>query len=284
MVLEIGDLAAPQVPFFVYQDLTFDILLRVAAGENGRLPHFPGLTTDAIARRRDRQHRIYDKAAGVLVMSRWAASTLVDWSGLPPEKVHVVYPGRSVQSESHVERRGDASPRQRLLLVGKDFHTKGGDVVVAALGLLRRSHAADLTLTVAGPSSWPLPGPIPPGVNFIGRVPREAVANLYRTHDLLVMPSRLEGFGIVFVEALAHGLPCIGRNAFAMPEIIVPGEGGALVEGDDPDELAAAIVKVLSHDELYATCARRAPEVAARFTWARSAEAVLSAINSTMAS
>ncbi len=59
------------------------------------------------------------------------------------------------------------------------------------------------------------------------------------------MPSRFEAFGIAFIEALAHGVPVIGRSAFAMPEIIRPGKNGALVHTDDPAELASAIMAVL---------------------------------------
>lgn len=281
-VLEIQDLAIPSVPFFVLQDLTFDILLRVAGDYDNSVPHFPGLSRDAIRRRRDRQLQVYERSAGILVMSRWAASTLTDWSGVPAAKVHVVYPGRTAAGGVEPDLRADSPPRQRLLLIGKDFHTKGGDVVVAALDILRRHHDGGITLTVAGPATWPLPGPVPPGVTFLGRIPVDAVSRLYKTHDLLVMPSRMEGFGIVFVEALAHAVPCVGRRAFAMPEIIVPGENGDLVAGDDPEELAETVAGVLADDELYATCARQARDVATRFTWDASADQALAAMQTTL--
>lgn len=281
-VLEIQDLAVPKAPFFVLQDLTYDILLRLASEGDGSVPHFPGLTADAIRRRRDRQLRVYEKAAGVIVMSAWAARTLSEWSGVPAEKVHVVYPGRTVTGAPPHAVNPRPAPRRRLLLVGKDFHTKGGDVVVGALERLRRSGGAEVTLTVAGPTSWPVAGAVPPGVTFLGRVPTATVTELYRTHDLLVMPSRVEGFGIVFVEALAHGLPCVGRNAFAMPELIRPGRNGALVGGDDPDELAAAIAGTLADDGIYATCASEAAEVGRRFTWERSAQRVVEVVEATL--
>lgn len=281
-VLEIQDLAIPPAPFFVLQDLTYDILLRLAGERDGSVPHFPGLRPDAIRRRRDRQLEVYDRAAGILIMSRWAASTLTEWSGVAASKVHVVYPGRTAAGPPAGGPEKHERPRRRLLLVGKDFHTKGGDVVVAALDRLRRSTHPEVTLTVAGPAAWPLPGPVPAGVTFLGRVPAAAVTELYRSHHLLVMPSRVEGFGIVFVEALAHGLPCVGRNAFAMPEIITPGRNGALVDDDDPEALAGAIAGVLEDDDLYERCARDAGAVAERFTWARSAGQVLAAIDGTL--
>jgi glycosyltransferase involved in cell wall biosynthesis len=135
---------------------------------------------------------------------------------------------------------------------------------------------------VAGPDAWPLPGGIPDGVRFLGRLPAGRVAGLYDSHDLLVMPSRLEGFGIVFAEALARGLPCVGRSAFAMPEMIVPGRNGALVGGSNPAELADAVARVLADDTLYETCLTAADEVAAHFTWERAADDALAAVTRTL--
>jgi glycosyltransferase involved in cell wall biosynthesis len=108
-------------------------------------------------------------------------------------------------------------------------------------------------------------------VDFRGPVDRDEVDRLMDSHDLFVMPSRLEGFGIAFVEALSRGLPCIGRNAFAMPEIIRPGVGGALVASDDPHELAAVIARTLQDDDLYTRCAAEAAHTRAYYTWERAA-------------
>jgi len=276
-VLEMQDLAAPPVPFFLYQDLTFDILLRVL-DERRDVPHFPGLGRDDLLRRRDRQLAVYERAEGLLVMSRWAASTLVEWSGVPADKVHTVYPGRTVRSTRPLPDR--RAPRTgRLLLVGRDLHTKGADVVAAALAHLRHGGHPGARLTIAGPAAWTLPGAVPEAVTLLGPVAPEAVPELFDGHDLLVMPSRLEGFGIVFVEALARGLPCIGRRAFAMPELINPGRNGDLVDGDDPEALAAAIERVLADDDLYRSCAADAEAVALRFTWERAASEVLAAMD-----
>ena len=99
---------------------------------------------------------------------------------------------------------------------------------------------------------------------------------LYDTHDLFVMPSRLEGFGIVFAEALSRGL-AVRRdaNAFAMPEMIEPGRNGALVDSLDPVELASVVADTLADDDLYRECWARRKAVADHFTWERMAGDVL---------
>src|SRR5690606_2410134 len=211
-VLQIQDLAELDRPYFLYQDFSFDALLALL-DERGPLPS--GLTVaamrrDQLLRYRDRQRRIYERATGLIVMSRWLAERLTTLSDVPAEKIHVVNPGRSaLVADTPVPHRD--RPRRRLLLVGKGFEGKGGDLVVDALAVLRREYDPEITLTIAGPPSWPLPGGVPDGVRFLGSLPATEVARLYDGHDLLVMPSRLEGFGIVFAEALARGLPCIGR-------------------------------------------------------------------------
>ncbi|MEN3357060.1 MAG: hypothetical protein V7637_1042 [Mycobacteriales bacterium] len=286
-VLEIQDLAAFRgQPYLLYQDLSYDVLLERADAPGG-LTHFPSLSADAVRRLRDRQREIYARAAGVLAMSGWFADHLVRVSGVPADRVHVVHPGASAldsaraggpvgPSAAAVARRR-SGPRRRLLFVGKDFHTKAGEVVVAATALLRRDLDPELTLTVVGPSGWPLPGEVPPGVSYLGRLPVAEVARLYDEHDLFVLPSRFEGFGISFVEALAHGLPCVGRRAFAMPEIVTPGRNGDLVDGDDPTDLAARIAALLADDVLYERVADGAAGVVRHYSWGRAADDVVTA-------
>ena len=159
------------------------------------------------------------------------------------------------------------------MFVGTTFLVKGGDLLLAAFEILRRRHE-DATLTIIGPQAWPMAGLIPEGVQFMGRVGPEQLSQIYEQHDLLVVPSRLEGFGKVFVEALSHGLPCIGRRAFAMPDLIQPGINGDLVESDDPAELAARIEAVLGNEEIYRSCDAMRGDVMARFNWDRAAHDV----------
>ena len=277
VIVQIQDLAALRTPYLVLQDLSYDVLLD-ELDAHGTLTHFPSLTRSDAQRLRDRQHMIYHNAAGILAMSRWFADHLVRVSGVPADRVHVVHPGASAGlSTSDGERQVTQRTRRRLLFVGKDFATKAGDQVLAALELLRRDVDPDITLTMVGPKEWPLPTEPPPGVRFLGRIPIDEVRGLYAEHDLFVMPSRFEGFGIALVEALSHGLPCVARNAFAMPEIVRPGDNGDLVTGDDPAELATIIARLLADDAMFTRVAAQAPEVRHYYSWTRAADDVLAA-------
>jgi glycosyltransferase involved in cell wall biosynthesis len=288
-VLLIDSIAAVPEPFFIYYDSSWDAMI-ASADSSERYAVARRITPRNLARRRDHELAIYERAAGVIAMSHWLAQCLVEQSGLPPEKVHVAHPGFSstrtlrrnlVGSESDTTEqrlpvRKREAPRRKLLFIGRqyeahDFYRKGGDLVVGALGILRREYDPRITLTVVGMDKWPLPGSPPEGVDFRGVLAPDEVAKLYHSHDLFVMPSRLEPFGVVFVEALSQGMPCVGRNVCAMPELITPGVSGALIEKDDEHELAATIASVLADDELYKKCYARAPHMAAYFSWKRTA-------------
>lgn len=279
VVLQIQDLAPVPAPFLILQDLSYDVLFD-HLDSDGRLVHFPSLSRGDLERLRDRQRGMYERAAGVVAMSQWFADHLVTVSGVPRERVHVVNPGASAawtgqEVPDAVRQRRLDGPRRRLLLVGKDFFTKSGPQVVAALAQLRAEVDPEITLTVVGPTEWPMPGEIPPGVTFLGRQPIDAMAGIYDDHDVFVMPSRFEGFGIALVEALARGLPCVARKAFAMPEIVEPGRNGALVDTDDSAELAGVIARLLSDDSVFARTAADAAAVRGHYSWERAAQDVV---------
>ncbi len=87
-------------------------------------------------------------------------------------------------------------------------------------------------------------------VRFLGELTDEAMARSYREADVFVLPSEREGFGIVFVEAMARGLPCVGVSAGAVPEVIENGVGGMLVPPGDAAALADAMCALAGNKDL----------------------------------
>src|SRR5262249_23128430 len=82
-------------------------------------------------------------------------------------------------------------------------------------------------------------------IQFTGFVAPEELDALYRSAALFALPSRGEGFGLVYLEAMTHRLPCIGSVHDAAVEVIVDGETGRLVDQNAPEGLAAAISGLL---------------------------------------
>ncbi len=273
-LLAIGDVDTPtEVPTFLYQDVNIaldtKLIEKHGPEASNMLPTSPELRRRLGAERLDRARA----AAGVFAMSRWYADYLVA-EGVDPERVVVAPAG--MNNPPTAVRNAAARPTGRVLFVGRDFHRKGGDLVVEAVRLLREG-GLDARLTVVGPEHWPA-GAIPDFVDFRGPLGATEVAAVYAEHDVFAMPSRVEGFGIVFSEALAAGLPCVARRAFAMPELVEDGVTGALVDDDDPEALAAAIGGVLADPDIYRRVAERRDDVLRRYDWSTVAADMVAAI------
>jgi glycosyltransferase involved in cell wall biosynthesis len=276
VVLQIQDLSRLPVPYGVYQDLSFDLLAQERHQRD--VPQFQDAGHRRLARRSRRQRGIYEDAAAVFAMSNWFARSLTELSGVPAERVRTIHPGCNAPLAHVREDAGQTQGPLRLLFVGRDFRRKGGDLVVAALPHVRRLADPQARLTVAGPVRPPAGSAVPDGVDFIGPQDTSQMAALYATHDVFVLPSRFEAFGISLVEALAHGLPCVARNAFAMPEIVLPGINGDLIDGEDPEALAAVIVRVVEDEGLRRRTRASASATRDYFSWDRAAAEILATL------
>lgn len=257
------------IPYYIYQDLSYSILeyyYDKIPGFKG-VPGFSGVDLDYIRTRKERENEILANSTKIFAMSQWMADSIVKLNNIPANKIHVIHAGQNTNIPKFRNEFIKKEDRNKLLFIGVDFFRKGGDMVVEAVKLLRKEYNFNITLTVAGPQIWPLGDSIPEGINFLGNVPSEKIEELLKTHDLFVMPSHFEAFGIVFVEALSYGLPCVGRNSFAMPEIIKPGVNGELIAGNNHIELAEAIIKCLENDNLYKQSIAMQDDIHNLFSW-----------------
>jgi phosphatidyl-myo-inositol dimannoside synthase len=107
-------------------------------------------------------------------------------------------------------------------------------------------------------------------VNFVGSVADEELRKHYERCSLFVMPSNNEGFGIVFLEAMAYGKPVIGGAHGGTPTVVKDGETGFLVENDDLEEIARSITRLLQDEKLREKFGRAGHErLLNEFTFAR---------------
>lgn len=227
------------------------------------------------------------RADRVLAVSRFTAG-LVEKVGVAPERIAVVHPG--CDAERFRPSAPDAALRQRwlgsrsrdrvVLTVGALVTRKGQDMVIRALPSVRRA-VPDVTYVIVG--EGPHRGPleelarqvgVADQVVFAGAVDAKDLPPLYALSDVFAMPSReqerdVEGFGLVFLEASASGKPVVGGRSGGIPDALVEGRTGLLVDPQDPDDIAAALTRLLGDEPL----ARRLGEqgrarVVSDFTWA----------------
>ncbi len=190
----------------------------------------------------------------VTVNSRAMRDILLE-AGVPARKIHMLPPG--VQVPTDLPDRDEA--RARLGLPVDAFvvgcvarlapHKGVGDLIKAAArvpdpgGHLRVAVAGD------GPERVALEtlGVACLGARavFLGRVPD--IQDVYAAADMFALPSHMEGFGLVYIEAAFHGVASVGARAGGVPDVILDGETGLLVPPGDPDALAAALARL--HDD-----------------------------------
>jgi glycosyltransferase involved in cell wall biosynthesis len=119
-------------------------------------------------------------------------------------------------------------------------------------------------------------------VRFIGRVAEEDKVALYQQARAFLYPTLYEGFGLPALEALACGVPVIGSNASAVPEIV--GDAGILVEPRDARAMAGALIAVCTEDPLHDDLSERALRQTAKFSWLKCARETAQAYESVLCS
>jgi glycosyltransferase involved in cell wall biosynthesis len=188
-------------------------------------------------------------ARHVIATSATVARLLVADYGVASGRLSVVEPGTDRVSAPPRNREGVV----KLLAVGSVIPRKGYDVLVAALARLRH---LPWRLVIAGDcgrspqTSRGLRAEIArlgltDRISLLGAVASEQMSPLYASADLFVLPSRFEGYGMAYAEAIAHGVPVIGTTAGAIPQT-VSADAGVLVAPDDVEALAAELQRLIA--------------------------------------
>jgi phosphatidylinositol alpha-1,6-mannosyltransferase len=195
------------------------------------------------------------RACRILTISRYTQRMFHQWAGVPQEKFRLIpctidekfQPGRK---PDYLLKRYRLTGKKVLLTVARlssRDRYKGQDRVIRLMPrLLQRE--TNLVYVIAGEGDdrarlealahqQGLDG----AVRFIGEIKELELVDHYRMADLFVMPSTGEGFGIVFLEAAACGIPVVGGNKDGSVDALCEGGIGSAVDPHDPDQLAQAI-------------------------------------------
>ncbi len=162
-------------------------------------------------------------------------------------------------------------PRGRIVLtVGRwaaSERYKGVDLLIGAIAQLRGTHP-DLHLVAVGsgddlPRLRTLAGSLGVSgvVHFFENLSRQEIAACYSRADVFALPSAAEGFGLVFLEAMAFAKPVIGAAAGGSVDVIEDGVNGLLVPPNDSERLAQALDRLLRDETLCAELGRRGAEI-----------------------
>jgi glycosyltransferase involved in cell wall biosynthesis len=216
-----------------------------------------------------RERNFIRGATQVLVMGPASAEAAVRDYGLPESRVVVVGAGCNVPVRGL--RRSDSC--RTLLFVGVEWERKGGPELLQGFRQVRHL-LGDVTLRIVGSSPEGAAGN---GVEVLGRVPFSRMPEIYDEADALVLPSWDEPFGIVLVEALSAGIPCVSTTVSNIPWIV--GAAGVLVPPGDIAAIGRALVSVVqSYPSMKLAAETRREEIKQEFSYDRVADQALAAL------
>jgi glycosyltransferase involved in cell wall biosynthesis len=239
---------------------------------------FRRLVHPVVARRADR----------VIVPSQCSAREAVEFLGVREDRVRIVPygPGNSFQRVTDGPRIETALAkygvrRPFLISVCRGYAHKNLAGLLRAMAHLRSRGRRDLQLVLVGEryrSGQELDGLVhtlglEDAVVFTGFASGDDLRALYSAAAVFAFPSLAEGFGLPLLEAMACGTPIVSSNASAMPEAVGP--AGVLADARNPEEFAAALVRVLDDARLQADLRAKGLARVREFSWRRCAEGTL---------
>lgn len=243
------------VPHFTVVDMTI-------AAVRQSCPDLYGPSERSLNLLDDLEVAAYDDSAAVFALSDYVRRSLVRDYEVPPHRAFAIGAGPNIV----LGERSRIVGSQNILFVGTDWVRKGGPGLLEAFRGLRDRHP-QAVLNIVGCS----PEIDEPGVNVIGRVPREQLHCYFSEARLFVLPSVLDVFGIAFVEALHFGLPVVASAIGALPEMVREGINGFTVQPGDANRLSSALDCLLSSDEMALRFGEASHRLARQFTWLRAA-------------
>jgi len=233
--------------------------------------------------------RVLRRSSAVIAVSQSTKEDIIKFYHLPAEKVHVIYEGydtelfhsqqdtqsviRTYDLEHYIHYGGNILPHKNVARLIQAFKLIASKVPHQLVLQGRRDsvHAVELETLVR---ELHLEG----RVVFLGYVPLNHLPYLYSGATVFVTVSLSEGFGLPPLEAMACGTPVVASRVSSLPEVV--GDAGILVDPNDTEQIAEALLRVIEHPALRAELSQKAVKRAALFSWSTTAKQTLEVLQS----
>jgi glycosyltransferase involved in cell wall biosynthesis len=236
----------------------------------------------------EERRRLYSasakRASHICALSEFTRQTLIERLGVPPERITTTHlaadplfhPGNPARGDGRrVLKKHGLSRGEYLLFPGDTQPHKNHQAAFQALRVLREAYGLQpvLVCTARPPKAdGDLLAKIGDAglgdrVRFLGPCPASDMPGLYEGAAALIFPSLFEGFGLPLLEAMWCECPIVCSNVTSLPEIA--GDAGLLVDPRSPEELAHALYRVLTDQELRDVLIARGRQRVTGFSWTR---------------
>lgn len=263
-----------------------------APGSTPYLVSVHGVIAEEMQHERGRVHWLFQGLArleggnarhadGVITTSAYCRDAIVRHYRVAPEQVRLVSSGIDVARWKAVGERPRESDGATILCVARQYPRKHIADLLRALPLVRQAVPGARAIIVGdGPEHAALRAlaeelRLGGSALLTGALSDADLEAMYRRADVFCLPSVQEGFGLVFIEALACGLPVVATRSAAIPEVVPHGQAGLLVPPGEPEALAQALVELLRSPERRAACGAFGRRYVDQFDWLRVAERFL---------
>lgn len=223
--------------------------------------------------------RAIRRVARVITPSSSSRDDFLRFQDYPPERVVTIPLAVSSSFRPFPGRQNDSTRAPSILHVGHCGFYKNVESILRALPLVQQRLGRPVRFRKVGgrftSAQEELIASLGIGnsIDHLGTLTDEELARAYTDADVLLMPSLHEGFGLPVLEAMASGTPVLASNRGSLPEVVR--DAGVLVEPEDLDAIADAVVLLLTDPILRDELVRRGLERAREFTWERTARATL---------
>ena len=231
------------------------------------------------------QGRVARRLPTLITVSESSARDIIDEFGVRRNRVRVVPVG--VDTEVFRPSSAPRVPGRIVAVSSSDSPMKGARVLLEAVAKLRTERDVELVMVGRPRADGPVVRAVDElnladAVRFVTGLPDPALAGLFGSAEVAVVPSLYEGFSIPAVEAMACATPLVASRGGALPEVV--GDCGVLVEPGNPSDLADALAALLDDEprrrRLGAAGRRRVEE---RYTWRATAAATAEVYAETLA-
>jgi glycosyltransferase involved in cell wall biosynthesis len=227
------DASVVEIPHFVYTDHTMLA--------NLYYPNVDKKKTLFSKQWIELEKTIYQNATYNFTMSTNISKSIMEQYSCSLDRISCVYAGSNMRVNIEgLENKNYGN--KNILFVGRNWRRKGGPELVEAFKLILMVHP-DSTLNIVGCS----PKLNIQNCNVLGLISNEDLKKKYLKASVFCLPTKLEPFGIVLIEAMAHKLPIVTSDGGARPDLVSNGENGYLVNPEDRRQLADALIDLIEN-------------------------------------